>query len=108
ARGVRFVHGAPQLPSDNYGSSKVICEQLCSFYRHARGLLVVALRYGGVRQLIEQLSTFNLTHALAGGVTDAEDAIEANIRAMARLGDLAGGAYNVLPTTIFDAASLRD
>ena len=89
----------PSLPNDIYGLSKVLCEEMCAFYRRRRGLEVVALRYGGVRQLVEKIAGHLPTEwASSGMLTDLEDAVEANLLAMQ--GPLPPRlAYNVLPRT---------
>jgi len=95
----RLLDDTPSLPQDIYGLSKVMAEGLCDFYRRCRGVDVVALRYGGVRQLIER-ATGHLPAewATSGMLTDLEDAVSSNLLAMAGA-VLPRLAYNVLPPT---------
>ena len=102
----RLLDDTPSRPDDIYGLTKMLCEEMCEFFARVRGLEVVALRYGGVRQLVEKVAG-SLTHdwATSGMLTDLEDVVAANLLAMAR-SKIDRLAFNVLPCTGTEATRL--
>lgn len=98
----------PRLPSDDYGMTKLLCEHMCAYYRRAKGVETVALRYGAIRQLVRRLleGPVDAGWALGGILTDLQDAVSANLAAMARSELTAREAYTILPTTLLDAGAL--
>ncbi len=95
-----LTHDTPRMPGDYYGTSKLLAEDLCESYSR-KGLEVVALRYGGVRQLVQSFKgRVDLAWAMSGHLTDVRDAVNANVRAMELNPMPPRGQYLILPTTV--------
>ncbi|HVM30059.1 MAG TPA: NAD(P)-dependent oxidoreductase [Candidatus Limnocylindrales bacterium] len=106
---VAFVEeGVPLRPSDIYGWSKVVGEELCAYHWRDHGIPSIALRFG----MFVPESFFRYGIRLLYGGVDEVDAADAVLAALAALGrgEVAYGAYNVeapVPFTVEDAPDLR-
>lgn len=105
---VRIHEGLAPQPTDIYGASKLVCEQLAGYYARSRGVRGVALRYG---MFVPEPFAHYGVRMLYGGV-DERDVAAAVVTGLDRAADggLQFGAYNVvssLPYTDGDARELR-
>jgi UDP-glucose 4-epimerase len=106
---VAFVHeDLPLRPTEVYGWSKVVGEELCRYHLRAHGIPSVALRFGMF--VPEPFFRYGI-RLLYGGV-DVADVASAVLASIDRLlaGEIGHEAINVeapLPFTTDDAATLR-
>jgi UDP-glucose 4-epimerase len=94
----------PLLPSDVYGLSKMLCEQLGRYYARVHDIVTIALRFGMyVPETFERYG-FRL---LFGGVDD-RDVASAVLRALEH--DPPGGfdAFDIMAEVPFDREEARD
>jgi nucleoside-diphosphate-sugar epimerase len=104
---IRIHEGLTPQPTDIYGASKLLCEELAAFYARARGVRGVALRFG---MFVPEPFGHYGVRMLYGGV-DERDVASAVLAALDRTdAGLPFGTYNImseLPYTEGDAADLR-
>jgi UDP-glucose 4-epimerase len=98
---------APLLPTDVYGMSKRLCEELARYYSRSSAITTIALRLGMfVPETFERYG-FRL---LFGGVDD-RDVAQAVVRALTYQPDDGFDAFNIMaevPFTAADAHALHD
>ena len=104
---VRIHEGLAPQPTDIYGASKLLCEELAAMYARSGGVQGVALRYG---MFVPEPFGHYGVRMLYGGV-DERDVATAVLAALERSdAGLPFGAYNImsaLPYTDEDAKELR-
>lgn len=104
---IRIHEGLAPQPTDIYGASKLLCEELAAFYARSGGIRGVALRYG---MFVPEPFGHYGVRMLYGGV-DERDVASAVLAALERAdAGLPFGAYNImsaLPYTDDDARDLR-
>ncbi len=101
---IRVDESVSLLPTDIYGQSKVMSEQLVAFFVRTHGLHAVALRYGMF--VPEPFAHYGI-RLLYGGV-DVRDVAAANVAALRRCeSPVEFAAYNIFSALPFDDRDLE-